>query len=117
MPRRVTSEQREREERRGEAVEVGGHVGLWRKRGCKGPEAGVHLACWKKKKEAPRKLEKESWGGEAGRGQGREESEKGNTVCVCLEGQCEDLALTSEMGTVGGIWRKGLNKPSGFFKI
>ena len=38
-------------------------MGLWRKIGCKGPEAGVHLACWRKK-EAPREAREELGRGE-----------------------------------------------------
>lgn len=47
-----------------------GHMGLWGKRApgreksrCKGPEAGVHLACWRKKEE-PREARAELGRGE-----------------------------------------------------
>ena len=76
-------------------------MGLWRKRGCKGPEAGVHLAYWRKK-EAPREAREELQRGE--QEGSRQRGVKKGTHSVCLEGYCKDVALTSsEMGTMGGF--------------
>ena len=64
----VALEQRP-EGRGGEGVS---HMGLWGKRGpgrgksrCKGPEAGAHLACWRKKEE-PREATAEQGEGRTG---------------------------------------------------